>query len=314
MGTTWHVTVVGPRIERRRAEVEAIVEQVLAGTNAALSGWDPASELSRLNRNPSTDWVPVSAPMFDTLVAAQRVSAETGGAFDVTVAPLVRLWGFGPQGDPGSAREAPDPEFVHDAMASVGYRWLELRANPRSVRRLRMPLEIDVDGIAPGLAVDRIADALQAAGLRDHLVEIGGEVKAGGRRADGGAWRVAVEAPIAGERRAYAGLELTGLAVSTSGDYRDRRRLRDGRSVGHTIDPRSGEPVTHALQSVTVVHESAAAADAYATALMVLGPEDGAALAQRLGLAALLLERTAQPGAWRERATPQFERLRGPLQ
>jgi thiamine biosynthesis lipoprotein len=314
MGTTWHVTVVGPRIERRRSEVQGIVDQVLAETGATLSAWDPASELSVLNRNTSTDWVPVSPLMFDALSSAQRVSAATGGAFDVTVAPLVRLWGFGPGSDAGIAFSAPDREFVHDAMASVGFRWLELRASPRAVRRLRMPLEIDVNGVAPGLAVDRIAAALRAAGLHDHLVEIGGEVKTGGHRADGRGWRVAIEAPLAGERRAYAGLELSNLAVSTSGDYRDRRRLRDGRSIGHTLDPRSGEPVAHGLQSVTVVHHSAAAADAYATALLVLGPEEGIALAQRLGLAVLMLEKTATPGTWGERTTAQFEALRRPVE
>ncbi len=134
-----------------------------------------------------------------------------------------------------------------------------------------------------------------------------------GTRGDDRAWQVAVEAPVAGERKAYAGLQLSNLAVSTSGNYRDARRLTDGRVVSHTVDPRTGEPVTHALVSVTVVHPRAMLADAYATALMVLGPEQGYTLAAAMDLPALFLERTDRPGQWHERATPAFERLRRPV-
>jgi len=170
-----------------------------------------------------------------------------------------------------------------------------------------------VNGIAPGYAVDRISGCLSRIGLPDHLVEIGGEVRAMGAREDGRAWQVAVEVPVAGERRAYAGLQLSNLAVSTSGSYRDQRRLTDGRVVSHTMDPRTGEPVTHGVVSVTVVHPRAMLADAYSTALLVLGPEEGYALAEAMDLPALFLERTDQPGQWGERATPAFERLRRPV-
>jgi thiamine biosynthesis lipoprotein len=318
MGTTYHVTVVGPRVERRRDEVQALIDGSLLDSNRTFSTYDPQSEISAFNRNASRDWIPLSPALHELLATAQGVSVRSDGAFDVTVAPLVRLWGFGPDTTGGVAALAPlappGPEFLHDAMAAVGYRWLELRAAPPAARKQRVPLELDVNGIAPGYAVDRIAAALTAAGLPDHLVEIGGEVMAGGHRADGSPWRVAVEMPIAGDRRPYTGLALSNLAVSTSGDYRERRTLTDGRVAGHTLDPRTGEPVMHNLASVTVVHASAAQADAYATALLVLGPEQGAALAERLGLAALLLERTARPTVWLERATPQFQQLRRPVQ
>ena len=173
-------------------------------------------------------------------------------------------------------------------------------------------MQIDVDGIAPGIAVDSIAERFEALGIGDYLIELGGEVRARGVNPAGRTWRVAVEAPIAGERRPQALLELDGFAVSTSGDYRDFRD-EAGRRVSHTMDPRTGAPVTHRLTSVTVVHASTAMADAYSTALMVLGPEEGLALARRLGLAALFIVRPAGEGPFTEVQTPEFAAFRRPL-
>jgi thiamine biosynthesis lipoprotein len=317
MGTTYHVAVAGARGNRDRQRAQQCVDDVLQSVNAHLSTYAPASEISRFNRNQSRDWIRVSEPLHAVIAAADQVSRETGGAFDITVAPLLRLWGFGPQSALQSTRDLapPDPEFIHDAQAAVGYQWLELRAEPdRAARKLRAPLELDVNGIAPGYAVDEISACLSRHELGNHLVEIGGEVRAMGARDDGRAWQVAVEAPLTGERRAYAGLQLSDLAVSTSGNYRDARRLTDGRVVSHTIDPRTGEPVTHAVVSVTVVHPSAMLADAYATALLVLGPQEGYEFAEARDLPVLFLERTAQPGRWGERTTAAFERLRRPVE
>jgi len=316
MGTTYHVTLPGARGDDDRRRAQRCIDDVLQSVNEHLSTYSDSSEISQFNRSNGTDWSVVSSALFAVIAAAQRVSVETDGAFDITVGPLLRLWGFGPQSALQPAREVapPDPEFIHDAQASVGYRWLELRTEPdRAVRKLRAPLELDVNGIAPGYAVDRISGCLSRIGWPDHLVEIGGEVRAMGARKDGRAWQVAVEVPVAGERRAYAGLQLSNLAVSTSGSYRDQRRLTDGRVVSHTMDPRTGEPVTHGVVSVTVVHPRTMLADAYSTALLVLGPEEGYALAQAMDLPALFLERTDQPGQWGERATPAFERLRRPV-
>jgi thiamine biosynthesis lipoprotein len=316
MGTTYHVTVAGLSNESGRVRAaQGCIDRVLAAVDRHLSTYSKQSEITALNRNPSSDWIPVSDTLFAVLAAAHRVSVETDGAFDVTIAPLVRLWGFGSAAasqpaDPGP----PSPEFVHDAAAITGYTWLELGGAPERAVRKNRALELDVDGIAPGYAVDRISSCLARADLSNHLVEIGGEVRAGGTRADGSPWRIAIERPIAGARQAYAGVELSNLAISTSGNYRDFRRLPDGRVVSHTIDPRLGEPVRHALSSVSVVHPRAQLADAYATALMVLGPDEGYAVAQRLGLPALLLERIGESQQFRERATPEFDRLRSPAQ
>jgi thiamine biosynthesis lipoprotein len=196
-------------------------------------------------------------------------------------------------------------------LALVGYEKLEMRASPPALRKAAAGVAIDLDGIAPGWAVDRLAERLEALGVRDYLVEIGGEVRARGDSPEQRRWRVAVEKPLAGERVAQAVIELGNNGVSTSGDYRDYREM-DGRRISHTIDPRTGLPVAHRLASVTVVHASVAAADAWATALMVLGPEEGMALARREGLAALFVEHGRRAGEFDEAETPQFARLRRP--
>jgi len=190
----------------------------------------------------------------------------------------------------------------------VGYRRLELREAPRALRKSVDGLEVDLDGFVPGLAVDRVAEELEALGIVDYLFELGGEVRARGRSPAGRPWRVAVEAPVSGERRPIDVIELDGLGVSTSGDYRDFRDI-GGRRISHTVDPRSGTPVEHRLTSVTVVHPSAAVADGLATAMMVLGRQDGEPLARRLGLAVLFIERDPHGGLVRTETEP-FARLR----
>ncbi len=309
MGTTYNIEVAGLPPGVTRESLQSAIDEVLTLANAHLSTYDPSSELSRFNASDATDWVDASRPLYEVLAIAREVSEATAGAFDVTVGPLVQAWGFG-----GGSQAAPPPDAVEIARLreSVGYGRLELRAQGPQLRKSAGALRIDVDAIAPGWAVDEIADRFEAMGVHDYLVELGGEVQGRGRSPAGRPWRVAVEAPLSGERRPYALVELDAMGVSTSGDYRDFRILA-GRKVSHTLDPRSGAPVEHALASVCVLHASTARADAYATALMVLGPEEGMQLAERLGLAALFIERTGAGGEFRERATPAFERLRRPL-
>ena len=310
MGTTYSVTVASlPRAVRREA-IQSAIDGVLDEVNRTLSTYDSRSEISRFNANATTDPIAVSPGLRAVAVIAGEVSAATGGAFDITVGPLVQAWGFGVELP--AAEIAPGPGVIDRLRAEVGFDRLELGADGRSLRKTVPGLQLDVNGIAPGYAVDLIAERFDALGVRDYLVELGGEVRARGSSPAGRPWRVAVEAPLSGERKPYALVELDGLAVSTSGDYRDFREV-NGRRFSHTIDPRTGAPVTHGLASVSVVHPSAAHADAYATALMVLGPDAGMALAGRLGLAALFIERSADGQAFTERSTPAFDRLRRPL-
>jgi thiamine biosynthesis lipoprotein len=310
MGTTYEVVVIRHPQGPARGQIEALVERVLDDVNRHLSAYDPDSELARLNADPRTGWVEVSPTLLDAVVQSQAVSRATGGAFDITVAPLVQAWGFGAGAAAGDAR--PDTTQLAALRAGTGWHRIGTRSTPPAILRAQAHLTLDVDGIAPGIAVDRMADGLESLGVRDYLVEIGGEVRARGRSPAGRVWRVAVEAPVAGERRAQAIIELDGLAVSTSGDYRSFR-MSGGRRVSHVIDPRTGAPVAHRLTSVSVVHRSAAQADALSTALMVLGPQEGLALARRLGLAALFIERRAGSGPFIETQTDAFAALRRPL-
>jgi thiamine biosynthesis lipoprotein len=303
MGTTWTVTLAERIDAAGFASAESAVRRILAETDATLSTWNPDSELSSFNRGTATDWVSVSTSLYSVLEAAATVNRESGGAFDVTVGALVGLWGFGADAMP---RRVPSGAAIAAARSLTGSDMLELRATPRAVRKRTPAVRIDVDAIAPGYAVDQISDELAALGYRNHIVEIGGEVRCRGRGPSGRSWRVAVERPQSGARAVQALVALEDLAISTSGDYRDFR-VEDRWRISHTIDPRTGEPVAHALTSVSVVHESAMFADAYATALMVLGPEQGYALAQRLGVPALFIERAN--GQLAMRATASFARL-----
>lgn len=309
MGTTYEVVVTHRPANLSRAAIQSVVDAVLAEVNGHLSGWDPESELARFNATEVTEWVPASALLIEAIDEAQAVSRASGGAFDISVSPLVRAWGFGVGAGEESA--APAPAELERLRESVGYQKLTSRDSPPALRKIVPALHVDLDGIAPGLALDRIAERLEALGVRDYLVELGGEVRARGRSPSGRPWRVAVEAPIAGERRPLVLVELDGIGVSTSGDYRAFREI-DGRRISHTIDPRTAAPVTHGLASVTVLHPSAATADAWATALMVLGPEEGMALARRRELAALFITRTSD-GSLLESATAAFEPFRRPL-
>ncbi len=309
-GTTYHITVSSLPAHVTRARVQSAIDTVLAEVDTHLSTWRADSEISRFNLSARTDWMPASVPLITVMREAQRVGRESQGAFDVTVAPLVDLWGFG-AGAKDAAGE-PDARAIDAARAAVGFQKLELQSTPPAMRKLAPALRVDVAGIAPGYAVDRICQAFAALGVHDAIVEIGGEVRAWGRNPDDRPWRAAVEQPVAGERIPYTLVELDGMAVSTSGDYRDYRIVGQ-RRFSHTIDPRTGAPVTHDLASVTVLHPSAMTADAYATTLMVLGPDDGYRYAKRHELAVLMLERVPGQAEWRERVTPGFTRLRRSL-
>ena len=306
MGTTYSVTVATRPPGIDQWALQAVIDGVIAEAESVLSTWNPGSAISRFNAERRTDWIAVPEELVAVVAEAQQVSRETGGAFDVTVAPLVRLWGFDER---RGATAWPADEAIHAAQASTGFQRLELRARPPALRKADAALELDVAGIAPGYAVDRIAAGFDALGAGDYLIELGGEIRARGRRAPDRPWRVAVERPVPGERQPYTIVELDGAAVSTSGDYRDYREI-GGRRVSHTIDPRSGRPVDHDLASVTVIDGTAARADALATALMVLGPDAGFEFARENGIAALFLVRRAGASGFDERVTPAFAQRR----
>jgi thiamine biosynthesis lipoprotein len=241
----------------------------------------------------------VSSDLNVVLDRSLRISRETGGAFDVTVGPLVDLWGFGPGGE----RRRPATAAIDAALARVGSGALETRAAPPAIRRRAPGLRIDLSAVAKGYAVDRVAALVDGVGADGFLVDVGGELRAGGTNPDGGPWRVAVERPRAAELAPPCVLELEDAAVATSGDAHAFFE-EDGTRYSHVVDPRTGRPVANDVAAVTVVAGSAMEADALATALMVLGPDEGARLAEREGLAARFLVRAG--GGFAEHRTSRF--------
>ena len=305
MGTTWRVEVATLPQRIAPEALEAELAEILRSVDERMSTYRPDSELSRFNRSRSVDWFPVSADTARVVEASLDLSARTGGAFDVTVGPLVSLFGFGPGPPPA---EAPTPEQRRAAHASVGAARLAARSDPPALRMQVPERLVDLSAIAKGFAVDLLAEHLEARGIESYLVELGGELRAGARRPNGEPWRVGIERPREGRgARGTAGtLALERRAVATSGDYRDFRVL-DGERVAHVLDPRSGLPVHTGVRSATVVSASAMEADGFATALMVLGPDEGLALAEREGLAVRLL--VSGDGELLARSTPAFDAL-----
>ncbi|MDM9561368.1 FAD:protein FMN transferase [Bordetella petrii] len=301
MGTTWSARLAlppGVAAPAARAAIQQALDQVVA----QMSTWDDRSDLSRYNRA-ATGWQTLPDDCLFVLDHALRLAAATDGAYDPTVGPLVNAWGFGPPPHPS---EPPSAAVLDALRQRCGWRRLRLDA---AGRRAWQPggAYLDLSGIAKGHGVDRAAQALEQLGVRDYLVEVGGELRAGGARPDRQPWRVAVEVPDGSADHALA-LALRGCAIATSGDYRRYREGAAGR-YAHTLDPRSGRPVDNGVASVTVVHRSCMQADALATALTVLGERDGLAYAQRHEVAALFIVRAA--GRLRLAASSAFAALAG---
>lgn len=287
MGTTYSVQMVQLPVGLDTEVIKQRIDQILEQINDSMSTYRADSELSRFNRSKHTDWFEVSPALFSVLEKAQRISVATGGAFDVTVGPLVDLWGFGAV---AMQHQVPPQHRIAERLASVGYGLLSLRPSPPAVRKKVPGVEVDLSAIAKGYAVDRLSAYLDRIGVENYLVEIGGELKARGLSARQRPWRVAVERPTGGARSVQTVVELNQAGLATSGDYRNYFE-RDGRRYAHTIDPTTGHPVSHNLASVTVMDDSTMRADAWATALLVLGPDAGFRQASGQGVAAMLITR-----------------------
>ena len=309
MGTYYAVKVARPPAGLDAQTLQAGVERVLKGVIDALSTYDPQSELSRLNRNPSTDWVPISGELYAVLAEGQRLSRLSDGAFDITVGPLINLWGFGPQ---PKADAVPSAQAITAARERVGYDKLELRADPPAIRRQRGDIYIDVSALGEGEGADRMAAYLESLGATDYMAAVAGTMRVRGNNAKRLAWGIAIEVPDPGNRAVQRILPLTDSAVSTSGDYRNFFKAA-GKRYSHHIDPRTGNPVEQRLASVSVVApgggDSARRADGLATALIVMGEERGLALAEAQGLAAYFIVR--EDGDFREVTTTALTRING---
>jgi len=303
MGTSYSIKLAEPPTELDSIALQGRIDARLEQINNTMSTYRPASELSRFNASRSLDWFPVSRELAQVVAQAKAVHALSDGAFDVTVGPAVNLWGFGPSPAPS---EPPDAAAIAAVRERIGSDKLEVRLDPPALRKTHADLAVDLSAIAKGFGVDAVARLLDEAGVEHYLVEIGGELRARGHKPDASPWRIAIERPNPLAREVYRVVELRNAAMATSGDYRNFIEW-GGRHYSHAIDPQTAQPVTHSLASVSVIAADCASADAYATALLVLGPERGLALAEREGLAAFFV--TREGDSYRDQASPAFESL-----
>ncbi|GGC02888.1 thiamin biosynthesis lipoprotein ApbE [Marinobacterium zhoushanense] len=298
MGTSFSIRWVDTepgRVETLRPKVGELLKAV----NQHMSTYIPDSELSLFNKAPAGSRVALSEGLAHVVRAALKLSGQTDGAYDVTVGPLVNLWGFGPD---GRVVNAPTPEQLETMRSRVGYQSLTLSADGHLTKVGDQ--YVDLSSIAKGYGVDLIAQLLEQQGIGSYLVEIGGELRAKGLKPDGSDWRVAIESPVEGVREIERVISVKDIGIATSGDYRNYFE-QDGVRFSHTIDPRTGYPIRHRLASVTVLRPTCMEADALATALMVLGEEEGLRFAQERNIAAFFIVK--EDNGFREISTPEFE-------
>lgn len=299
MGTTYHIRYVSANPRHEPEKIKERVDAVLEQINSQMSTYDPNSELSRFNQRQTTEPVVVSRSLETVVRRALEIAEETDGLLDVTVGPLVNLWSFGPQQRPETI---PTAEELADAKAATGYRHLTVENH--QLQKHIPELYVDLSTIAKGYGVDRVARLLEQMEIQNYLVEIGGEMRMKGVKPGSQPWRIAIEKPDNTQRAAQRILEPGNSAIATSGDYRNYFE-EDGVRYSHIIDPRTGKPIQHNLVSVTVLAETCMDADAYATALTVMGPEQALAFAENKGLAVLLIVR--ENGDFKEYTSTAFK-------
>jgi FAD:protein FMN transferase len=299
MGTTWSVKLVDMPAGVTLAPLRQDIELVLESINRQMSTYRPDSDISRFNQAEAGSWHALPPDFWRVARYSLELAKDTGGAFDPTVGPLVNLWGFGPQEEADGG--IPDAAAREAALARVGWHRIARRDGDQA---LQQPGDayLDLSAAAKGYAVDKVMELLLGRGVKNALVEIGGDLRGHGLKPDGQPWRIAVEKPLPGVRQIAHVLEVRDVAVATSGDYRNYV-LEGGVRRSHLIDPRLGEPISNGVVSVTVVHKGCMEADGLATALSVLDPDEGMAYAEKRNLAVLLMVQT-ETGLEERMSTP----------
>jgi thiamine biosynthesis lipoprotein len=287
MGTDYHITFAMPANTSVEAIQQAITERLLL-INQSMSTYIPESEIGRFNRSAVGETLTVSQDFVSVLTLAQQVYKDSDGAFDPSIAPLVNLWGFGPQLSVENFKQQPAADKIAQMLAQINFLSLQQSGKQGELLSKTQAISLDFSAIAKGYAVDELALLLDAAGSSNYMVEIGGELKTRGVNPSAKAWRIAIQRPDNIRGESYSVLVLREASVATSGDYRNYFEI-EGKRYSHTINPQTGYPVEHKLSSVTVIADNVALADAYATALMVLGEDAGFALAQGLQLAVYMI-------------------------
>ncbi len=285
MGTSYHIKVVGNEPLVAQDTLQKMIDERLLLINQQMSTYIDDSELSLLNRNNSREWVALSEPLFEVIAISDTISRLSDGAFDITIGPLIELWGFGVREQGSSVPSAAERRI---AQSNIGFKSIKLDAETGSILREK-PVRIDLSAVAKGYGVDVVAALLEEQGYVNYMVEIGGEIRVSGHNGTGNLWRIGIEKPTPGlAQTSRQAIAMTNVAMATSGDYRNYYEV-DGVRYSHTIDPRTASPITHNLVSVTVLAQTSAEADALATAFNVMGVDAALPLANREGIAAFFI-------------------------
>jgi len=302
IGTYYTVTVADTPDAINADVLKTLIDNVLDQIAQQMSTYSDDSELSRFNRYEGTDSFPLSKCIYAVFQMAQTISEQSGGAFDVTVGPLVNAWGFGPD----AFKEPPDAEQITALLQRVGYKKITLH-DDGSISKSRPDVYCDLSAIAKGYAVDIIAAALESKDMTRYMVEVGGEIKVAGLNADNQPWRLGIEKPVHEGRELHTIVQMESGALATSGNYRNMYEI-DGKLYAHTIDPKTGYPTQHRLASVSVIHSSCAMADGYATALMALGEDKAMLLAAKQNLSVMFILASKDSNTFETVITPPFQR------
>jgi len=285
MGTSYHIKLVLPSFRAKELESLSLkVETLLAEVNEQMSTYQNTSELSLYNASTPEDWFVISEALYTVISTAQSLSVASQGAFDITVGPLVNLWGFGPS---PHLDKVPSESQLAETFSRTGYEKLSLDNKNKALRK-DSDLYLDLSSIAKGYGVDKVLELLSSNNIESALVEVGGEIRAMGVKPNGSAWKIAIESPLSNTRAIQKVITIRDMALATSGDYRNYFE-KEGVRYSHTINPKTGKPITHKLASVTVLHKSCMMADGLATMFMVMGPESALQYANENKLAIFML-------------------------
>lgn len=301
---SWHATISDPPAGLDETALSSGIAQAFFRSSKLIATWDKGSEISNFNAYQGEDWFPVSAELAKLVTTTLQFSQQSNGVYDVTIRPLITLWGFGSAVDKKGV--VPDQTAIDAARAKVGYQKLQVRLDPPALRKTQPDLLVELASVADGFAADQAGQYLESLGVHNYMVEIAGEIRTRGLSPRGDAWQIAIEKPQDNGLAIQKGVRLENAGLATSGDYHNFF-TKDGKRYSHTIDPATGYPVEHKLASVSVLAEETTVADGYATLLMALGEDKGKVFAEQHGLAAFFIWRSGDSFA--TYATPAFQKV-----
>lgn len=300
MGTSYTIKISSMPSALNKDQLIIQIKSLLDELDAQMSSYKSDSELSRFNSDPSLQWRDVSKSFLTVLNEAKRISDLSQGAFDITIGSVVNLWGFGPN---PMSQKIPNEDILAKEMKNTGSHYLQINIADGKIKKDIPNLYLDLSGIAKGYAVDQVGELLEKNGINNYMVEIGGELRLRGLNKQQKPWRIAIEKPVSEASVIQKVLTLSDISLASSGDYRNYFAV-DQQRFSHTIDPRTGKPISHKLASVTLLGDTTMTADAMATAFMVLGLRKGLKIAEEQKIAALFIIKTKD--GFEEKPTTAF--------